>query len=332
MAGFRLGFGMQYELKYQVSTTPNGPLFDVDLFITVESKENPNEPGAYKITDISGTWNGQKVLGLNPLNAPNAEYDNYFIPSGTNGFANPRGFDFRVDTSAKGSIAGDDGQGNVNFGSLNGINYEYRYPKNVPITFQGITVACFCTGTRIETGRGSVRVEDLAIGDLVLTASGRSRPVRWIGRRSYSGRFAAGNPDVWPVLIRAGALDDNVPHNDLRVSPKHALLLDGVLVPAVALVNGCTILQTRGGPTIEYVHIELDEHDVIYAEGAPAETFVDDESRSMFHNYGEYVALYGEPAPSEAIYCAPRKDEGVEIDAIRRRLALRAAAAEVLAA
>jgi hypothetical protein len=73
-------------------------------------------------------------------------------------------------------------------------------------------VPCFCAGTSIMTGNGPVDIETLSIGDLVITASGELRPIRWIGRRSYDRRFVAGNPDVIPIRFARDAIADGVPH------------------------------------------------------------------------------------------------------------------------
>ena len=97
-----------------------------------------------------------------------------------------------------------------------------------------------------------------------------------------------------------------------------------MLIEAKDLVNGVSIVQAERVETVEYVHVELDSHDVIIAEGAPSESFVDDDSRGMFHNAHEYSVLYPEVARTKAQYCAPRLDQGYEVEAARRRIALRA--------
>jgi VCBS repeat-containing protein len=185
-------------------------------------------------------------------------------------------------------------------------------------------VPCYCLGTLIATDRGEVAVETLAIGDRVLTRTGALRPIKWIGRRSYAGRFTLGRKDILPICIKAGALDENVPRRDLWISPHHAMYFEngsGALIEAKDLINGVSIVQARSVEKIEYFHIELDSHDVILAEDALSETFIDEDSRGMFHNVHENV---GEPAELPARYYAPRLDEGYQVDAARRRIALRA--------
>ncbi len=179
---------------------------------------------------------------------------------------------------------------------------------------------CYCRGTLILTDKGEVAVEDLKIGDLLVTKSGAARPIRWIGTRSYNGRFAAGNRDILPVLIKADALGDNVPKRDLWVSPLHAMYLDGVLIPAMHLVNGTSIVQVESFDTVEYFHLELDTHDVIVAEGALSESFIDDDSRAMFHNAPEYALLYPTAEHGQVVYCAPIVEDGELLETIRRRI------------
>lgn len=179
---------------------------------------------------------------------------------------------------------------------------------------------CFCRGTLIATDQGEIAVEYLAIGDRVRTASGALRPIRWIGHRSYSGPFVRGNRNVLPIVIRAGALGGGLPQRDLSVSPLHAMALEGVLVPAVCLINGVSIIQAESIDQVTYFHIELETHDILLAEGAPSESFVDDDSRNMFHNAAEFRALYPDAAPLPAVYCAPRIEEGPVLESIRVRL------------
>jgi len=185
------------------------------------------------------------------------------------------------------------------------------------------TTPCFCPGTLIRTPHGETPVEQLRIGDLVVTHAGRLAPVRWIGRRNYPGRSLAGKRHILPVRIRAGALAEQVPRRDLLVSPLHAMFLDGALIPAGLLVNGVSVRQ-EDVREVRYLHIELAEHDVIWAEGAAAETFVDDNSRAMFENAHEYRALYPYAPRATAQYCAPRLEDGYALEAIRRRIASRA--------
>jgi hypothetical protein len=110
------------------------------------------------------------------------------------------------------------------------------------------------------------------------------------------------------------------------VSPGHALYLDEVLVPARFLVNGLTITQPEAVEQLEYFHIELDSHDVILAEGTPAETYIECDNRLMFHNAAEFAALYPEALPETGQFCAPRLKEGEALTVIHARLLQRAAA------
>ncbi len=189
-------------------------------------------------------------------------------------------------------------------------------------------VPCYCPGTLITTALGETPVETLEIGDEVMTASGEARPIKWIGRRSYGGRFVMGRKDILPVCIKAGALDENVPRRDLWISPHHAMYFEdasgGVLIEAKDLVNGVSIVQAERVEKVDYYHVELDSHDVIIAEGAPSETYLDEDNRLMFHNAQDYDARNREAGVAPGYYCAPRLEEGFELEAVRQRIAGRA--------
>jgi Hint domain len=165
---------------------------------------------------------------------------------------------------------------------------------------------CFLRGTRISTVTGERRVEDLSIGDLVPTAFGGTRPIQWIGRfrriRSNSGMPWVKN--ARPVRIARSALAPNVPHADLYVTQGHALLLDELLIPAGKLINGKTIslYAAEQCDELEFFHIKLETHDVIYAEGAPCETLLRvDETMS---NFADYLGKYGASDAPDS-HCAP---------------------------
>lgn len=190
-------------------------------------------------------------------------------------------------------------------------------------------VACYCRGTRILAARGEVEVESLAIGDIVVTSAGTHRPIKWIGRRSYRGRFLLGRKNILPICFKAGCLGDNLPKRDLWISPSHAMYFQdqdgcGLLIEARDLVNGVSIIQAERLDLVEYFHIELDTHDVIVAEGATSETFIDDDSRGLFHNAAEFSELYPDTLVTPAQYCAPRLDSGYEVESVRAHLLGRA--------
>ena len=164
---------------------------------------------------------------------------------------------------------------------------------------------CFLKGTRILTVEGERKIEDLSIGDLLPTMFGGLRAVQWIGRYSIkkSDPSKGWVKDALPVRIARSALAPNVPHADLYVTAHHSLLIDGALVPADALINGATITcYEPEGDELEFFHVKLETHDVVYAEGAPAETLADVDERAV--NFAEYFRRYGTPTREEA-RCAP---------------------------
>jgi hypothetical protein len=212
----------------------------------------------------------------------------------------------------------------IKLDAIGSSGYDAAMADNVSFSLNSPSVPCFLRGTRILVERGEVAVEDLAIGDLVRTHAGALRPIKWIGRRSYAGRFILGRKDILPICFAPGSLAEGVPARELRVSPLHAMYLEGVLIPAGALVDGFSVTQTERVDRVEYFHVELDTHDVIIADGAFAETFINDDSRGMFHNAPDYYALYPEENRTPARFCAPRLDEGYEVEAARRGIAERA--------
>jgi hypothetical protein len=167
-------------------------------------------------------------------------------------------------------------------------------PSIDPYFFTASDIACFCRGTQILTEAGEVPVEDLKVGDRVVTLSGMSKPIVWIGvARSLVSRA---NRAVWPIVVKRGALADNVPHRDLYLTHGHSLYLGGVLIPVENLINHRSILWDETARAIEYYHIELDDHDVLFADGAPAESYHEDDNRELIHSeHGERGTTAGKP-------------------------------------
>jgi autotransporter passenger strand-loop-strand repeat protein len=181
---------------------------------------------------------------------------------------------------------------------------------------------CYLAGTRILSRRGETPVESLRIGDEIPTLHAGMQRIKWIGTRAYAAPFC-NHRDVLPICIKAGALADGVPSRDLLVSPGHALCLDGVLVHAKRLVNGVSIVQSGPMDVVAYFHIELDTHEIIWAENCPAETFVDEYFRPRFQNAAAFHALYpGETAGAKP--CLPRLENGFALLGLQQRIAARA--------
>ena len=165
---------------------------------------------------------------------------------------------------------------------------------------------CFLRGTRIWTPSGETRVEDLRINDLVVTSSGEAEPTQWVwGRRFERLPGQKWGEEVVPIRVARSALGPNTPHRDLYLSRYHCLYIDGVLIPAVDLINGSTIVRVDAIhlKEIEYFHIKLDRHSVIYAEGAACETLQSVNAiNSDEIEFEQYRRLYGEPVlPDEPV-------------------------------
>jgi fibronectin-binding autotransporter adhesin len=168
-----------------------------------------------------------------------------------------------------------------------GLTLQFAAPEALTYSVVGgatdITVPCFLPGTHILTDNGEVLVEKLNVGDTIVTLGGQTRRLCWIGQgRTLATRGQRG-PST-PVIVRKGALADNVPHLDLRITKGHSLYLDGVLIPVEFLVNHRNILWDDRAQEVTVYHLELDAHDVLVANGAAAESYRDDGNRWLFQN------------------------------------------------
>ena len=173
--------------------------------------------------------------------------------------------------------------------SING----YLLARTASISFNGATtsIICYLKGSKILTENGYKVVEDLKEGDLVVSKgqilNNKSyeleedfllKPIEWIGKFNIYNF----NTDSLPICIQANALGENLPVEDLYVSPGHRILLDGKMICARDLVNGSTIFQDNNNHNIEYYHFELPEHSVVIANGVLTESYLDLDTKSVF--------------------------------------------------
>ncbi|MBN9508692.1 MAG: Hint domain-containing protein [Alphaproteobacteria bacterium] len=187
---------------------------------------------------------------------------------------------------------------------------------------------CFAAGTRIRTASGDLAVEDLRPGARILSArTGRWLRMTWLGRRTLDAARHPRPADVAPVRIRAHAFVPGQPARDLRLSPDHAVFADGVLIPVRHLLNGATIVQEPAA-RITYFHVELEAHDVLFAEGLPAESYLDTGNRGAFDNAPGAVTLTADFARRAwaARGCAPLLTGGRMVEDLVARLTARAVA------
>ena len=201
-------------------------------------------------------------------------------------------------------------------------------PGNPDVTFaSGIdfSSACFAAGTLIltATARGEAPVEALKTGDLVTGKFSGLQPIAWIGHRTVDCSRIPQPHKVWPVCVSAGAFGTDksghaMPRRDLWLSPDHAVYADDVLIPVKHLINGSSITQMPVDK-VTYYHVELPQHDVLRAEGLPAESYLDTGNRSTFMNAGPLIQLHPDFASwaREAEGCAPLVVTGPRLQAVQ---------------
>ncbi|MGR3636299.1 MAG: Hint domain-containing protein [Shimia sp.] len=215
------------------------------------------------------------------------------------------------------------------YGTIEGLAFVGEFPPvGVPLTVisaqegprggsavdQGNIAAppCFTPGTRIRMKRGEKRVEEIVVGDEVMTLDRGPQTVRWVGHVDVPDEVLRARPEFRPILIRKGALGVMMPERDMMVSPQHRILLGGwraelicgepqVLAAAAHLVDGDGVRVADSARTVTYVHLQLDRHEILLSDGVPTESL----------NPGE-VAMSALPEASKAELRAlfPELDEG----------------------
>jgi len=141
-------------------------------------------------------------------------------------------------------------------------------------------VTCYVSGTLIATDNGNRPIDDIRIGDLVVTRDNGLQAVRWVGKSIVAavGKLA-------PVRISTGAFGLNAPTRDLLVSRQHRMLVSSpicqrmfdsaeILVPAIKLTELPGVFVEERETPVTYFHVMTDQHEIIYAEGVPSETLL----------------------------------------------------------
>jgi len=165
--------------------------------------------------------------------------------------------------------------------SITGSNYTALFTNS---SVDNSSLACFVRGTKIRSCRGEIPIEDLRVGDEVLTENAGYQPIRWVGSSALDIIDLAATPKLNPIRISAGALGNGLPECDLLVSPQHRVLVrsviaqrmfgtDEVLIAAKKLLSldGIDIV-TDNPEGVEYFHLLFDKHEIIYSNGALTES------------------------------------------------------------
>ncbi len=179
-------------------------------------------------------------------------------------------------------IAGPDSDGNGFDGTVEYLDADGNVTGTT--TFTNIeNIVCFTPGTLIATPRGEVPVENLRVGDKVITRDNGIQEIRWMGAKDMGWHDFAANPHLKPVMVKAGSLGNGLPERDMMLSPNHRLLVANdrtalyfdeheVLVAAKHLLGGQGVQQVDSVGTT-YIHFMFDQHEVVLSNGAWTESF-----------------------------------------------------------
>ncbi len=169
----------------------------------------------------------------------------------------------------------------ITIDSIQNSNYSGYYTNH---SADNNTIVCFARGTKILTDCGDVNVEELAVGDVIRTLDNGDKSILWINSRRLSKADLINNPKFRPIRISAGALGAGLPLGDLVVSPQHRVLIESPIVQRMfdtdeVLVAAKHLTEIEGIDVaddideLEYFHFLFDQHEIVFAQGAMAESF-----------------------------------------------------------
>ena len=240
---------------------------------------------------ITGNTGNDTIIGGQGADTASGgdDRDTFLITAQTDGFGdvidgNEGGDDFdTLDLRCVGQHRIHYAADNPENGVVNFLDAAGNYTGSLAFSNIENVIPCFTPGTLIATPKGEVLVEDLKVGDRIITRDNGLQDIRWIGTKTMGYRELFNNPHLKPVLIRQGSLGNGLPERDMMVSPNHRLLVANdrtalyfdeheVLVAAKHLVavKGVSSIDSVG---TTYIHFMFDRHEVVLANGAWTESF-----------------------------------------------------------
>ncbi len=149
-------------------------------------------------------------------------------------------------------------------------------------------VPCFTPGTVIATPFGEQRVENLKVGDRILTRDNGLQEIRWIGSSHLNTQDLQKAPDLKPVMIRSGALEHGLPEADILVSPWHNVLVqtpstraffdENEVLAAAAHLTDIEGVDVAEVDAVTYIHFMFDRHEVVLSNGFWTESLRPDDA------------------------------------------------------
>ena len=187
---------------------------------------------------------------------------------------------------------------------------------------------CFLADTLIATPNGTMAVQDLKPGDIIVSyQDGKAchTTVTWAGKAHCTVKSDKSDDEAgYPVRILQDAIAPGVPFKDLLVTAEHCLFFDNAFIPARMLVNGRSVFYDRSVPSYDYYHIETEDHSVIMADGMLTESYLDTGNRNAFRQQGNVFIFNPQTKSWENDAAAPLDVSRERVEPIYRQIAQRA--------
>lgn len=185
---------------------------------------------------------------------------------------------------------------NLNIVGAEDTGYSLGTAADGSLTYE----VCFLSGSLIKMLDGEQLIEDIRIGDEIMTFDYACNQevasrVKWVGNKKATVKpWLSDDEAGYPVRIVKDAIAEGIPHQDLLITAEHCLFFDGQFIPVRMLINGSTIFYDRSITEYTYYHIETEQHSVITANGMLTESYLDTGNRHSFKQDGEFV-LFSKP-------------------------------------